>query len=104
MNFVNLTPHDITVVGLGVLPKSGVIARCSVTRTEMPSIGGVRLIRQVIGAVVDLPAPVEDTVYVVSGMVLGELRGARNDVVAPDTGKDAVRNTDGNVIAVLGFV
>ncbi len=104
MNFINCTPHAITVVGLGTLEKSGIIARCSVTRTPCPDIGGIRLTRQVIGPVIDLPAPADDTIYVVSGMVLGELRGTRPDVVGPDTGKDAIRNAEGHVTAVLGFV
>jgi hypothetical protein len=41
----------------------------------------------------------------VSGMVLDALAGSRiGDVVAPDTGPDAVRNDQGHIVAVRGFV
>jgi hypothetical protein len=41
---------------------------------------------------------------IVSGMVLDALAGGRPDVVAPDTGPDAVRDEKGHIVAVLGFV
>jgi hypothetical protein len=109
--FVNCTPHALTVVGLGVLPASGMVARVATVREAQPGFlmqaspceFRVRLVRQAFGQVEGLPAPAPDTVYVVSGMVLSALAGSRLDAVAPDTGADAVRE-NGQIVAVRGFV
>lgn len=103
MNFINLTPHDITVVGLGVILASGSVARVATNRICVGTIGGVRLMSQTFGKVENLPNPTKDTVYIVSALVLSALGTSRRDVVAPDTGPDAIRK-DGQIIAVQGFV
>jgi hypothetical protein len=61
-------------------------------------------VRQHKGVVTGLPKAVEGVYLIVSGMVLEALSGSRPDVVAPDTGPDAVRNAAGHIVAVLGFV
>jgi len=103
MNFVNCTPHDLTVEGLGVLPASGILPRCATVRNVAPPVGGIRVTSQTMGEVTGLPSPAPDTIYIVSGMVLGALNGTRPDVVAPDTGADAIRE-NGQIVAVRGFV
>lgn len=110
MEFVNCTPHALTVHGLGTIPPSGIVPRCATVRTEAHAtvrfagaISGVRLIKQTLGEVQGLPEPKADTIYVVSAMVLSALAGARADVVAPDTGADAIRE-NGQIVAVRGFV
>jgi hypothetical protein len=104
MKFINLTPHALTVEGLGTIPASGSIARVSVNSTDVGTVGGIRLRAQLKGQVTGLPAPADDTIYIVSGMVLDALGGLRRgDVVAPDTGADAIRE-NGQIIAVRGFV
>ena len=104
MKFVNLTPHALTVEGLGTIPASGAIARVSVNSTDVGTISGVRLRAQLKGDVTGLPVRVEGVVLIVSGMVLDALGGTRrSDVVAPDTGPDAIRE-NGQIIAVRGFV
>jgi hypothetical protein len=105
MKFVNLTPHDISVEGFGVIPASGAVARVTVAQRDIGTRGGVRLRQSVKGLVEGIPAPQDETTYVVSGMVLDALNGARvADVVAPDTGADALRNEKGHIVAVRGFV
>lgn len=111
VKFVNCTPHPVTVL----VPKgsisypttgafsSGVVARVDTLRKEIPNDLGFRLVRQTFGNVVGLPEPEDGTVYIVSGMVLQALNGSRIDVVAPDTGADAVRE-NGQIVAVRGFV
>lgn len=101
--FINLTPHSLTVEGLGVIPVSGQIARVETRRCCVGSINGARLVSQTFGEVQNLPAPREGVVYVVSALVLSALAGKRRDVVAPDTGADAVRE-NGQIVAVKGFV
>jgi hypothetical protein len=66
-------------------------------------MGGVRLVRQTTGQVSGLPEAQPDTIYIVSGMVLAAMNGSRPDVVAPDTGPDAIRE-NGQIVAVRGFV
>ena len=102
MEFVNLTPHPITIEGLGTLPSQGV-ARCATMRNEAAPVGGVRLAHLTFGEVQGLPAPREGVTFVVSSLVLSALGGARGDVVAPDTGADAIRE-NGQIVAVRGFV
>ena len=104
MKFINLTPHALTVEGLGTIPTSGSIARVSVAQRDMGTRGGVRLRQSVRGMVEGIPAPADGITYIVSGMVLDALAGARpNDVVAPDTGPDAMRE-NGQIVAVRGFI
>jgi hypothetical protein len=104
MKFVNLTPHAITVEGLGTIPASGQVARVSVAQRDMGTCGGVRLRQSVKGMVDGIPATAEGVTYIVSGMVLDALAGSRlADVVAPDTGADAIRE-NGQIVAVRGFV
>jgi hypothetical protein len=103
MKFVNLTPHDITVEGVGVFPASGNIARVETKRVCIGGWGKVRITKQTFGDVSGVPAPQDGVAYIVSGMVLSALNGSRADVVAPDTGADAVRS-NGHIVAVRGFV
>ena len=104
MKFVNLTPHALTVEGLGVIAVSGAVARVSVAQRDMGTRGGVRLRQSVKGMVEGIPTPAEGVTYIVSGMVLDALAGSRlADVVAPDTGADAIRE-NGQIVAVRGFV
>lgn len=109
MNFVNLTPHAITVrLNDGsdlTFPPSGKIARVD----EMPNvhtgdINGIPIMaRTVFGEVIDLPEPTEGIGYIVSGLVAGVVY--RADVFAPATGpKDnAIRNEKGHIIAVVAL-
>jgi len=111
--FINCTPHALAVEGLGTLPASGTVARCATVREELAYLTGtpditncppvVRLVRQTTGQVTGLPEAQPDTILIVSGMVLAALNGTRQDVVAPDTGADAIRE-NGQIVAVRGFV
>jgi hypothetical protein len=102
--FVNCTPHPLTVEGLGTLAPSGILPRVGTVRAPATTIGGVRLVRTSKGAVEGLPDGIAGVYLVVSGMVLDALNGTRADVVAPDTGADAIRNEKGHIVAVRGFV
>ena len=126
MKFVNCTPHAISVFGFGTIPATGIVPRCATERSEAPALMGwvdtlsgddfvpaegfdgcepavIRLVRQTVGQVTGLPDVAPDTIYIVSGMVLSALNGTRPDVVAPDTGPDAIRE-NGQIVAVRGFV
>ena len=108
--FVNLTPHAITIDGIGTLPPSGVVARAYAERVAVPAHHGIRVFQQDLGRVHELPAPVEGTTYIVSSIVLASLLAhpeqadrAGVDVFAPDTGSDAHRER-GSIVGVRGLV
>lgn len=89
MEFVNLTPHSITVLApsgqvVFVLAPSGQVARVAMTRVSAPGPGGVEFHVSAPGEVEGLPAPQAGVVYVVSALVRTNpaLRG-RDDVASP---------------------
>ena len=99
MNYINLTPHAIVLNDGRRFEPSGKIARVGVTFG--PIVNDV--CESSFGEVQDLPEPVEDTRYIVSGMVLSAVSG-RDDVVAPATGHpDTVRNEKGHIVSVPCF-
>lgn len=110
--FINLTPHALTVEGIGTLEPSGVVARVGTERHEIPALVGVRVISQDLGDVENLPTPAPGVAYIVSALVLSALKDERAqglsnragvDVFAPDTGPDAIRE-NGQIKAVRGLV
>ena len=104
MKIVNLTPHDIVITDGPTFPPSDKVARVSVQQVDDGVIGGVPVKKQTFGDIVDLPDPADDTIYIVSALVLSAAKAAgRADCVAPDTA-NAVRNDDGHIVSVPGFV
>ena len=108
MRFRNLTPHAITVVredGIETVfqPDPQGPARVSVRTETLPAVAGFRLQQQAFGRVENLPEHEDGVVLIVSALVLAQCKD-RDDVVAPDTGRDAIRNDSGQVVAVRGFV
>lgn len=103
MRYVNLTPHPITVSGLGTIEPDGPAARVQASFTEFDAD---QICTQTFGEIENLPEPVEGTRYIVSGLVLSAAKAAgRTDVVAPATGHpDTERNEKGHIVSVPGFV
>jgi len=104
--FINLTPHDITVVADGremKIPASGQVARVATTEKVVGEIDGIPIIKREFGEIENLPAPTGGTVFIVSSLVLSAVKN-RTDVVAPDTGATAVRDDKGQIVAVTRFV
>jgi len=106
---VNLTPHDITLTRDGVdtiFPKSGQVVRCESCQIPDAPIGGtIPLVVNTFGNVIGLPNPAPGVVYLVSNVVAAHpsIAGKRLDVVAPNTGPTAIRNAEGQTIAVRSF-
>jgi hypothetical protein len=118
MQFINLTPHTITIRRTGTLadvllediivPPSGTVARVTTTETCTATVDGVRFVRRKLGHVTNLPRHadgMDDTTVavLVSSMVLAAVPGRAN-TYAPDSGPSAIRDTAGNVIAVTQLV
>ncbi len=104
-NIINLTPHEVTVVGsdgdvMMRIPASGKVARCNVTRTVIGKINGIPVTKNVMGEIEGLPEPSEDNIYIVSRVVAEAAKGKRDDLIIPD---DAVRDDQGRIIGCKAF-
>src|SRR5690625_1827618 len=103
-NIVNLTPHAVVITDGPTFDLSGKVARVDVKQADAGTINGIPVKTQAFGDIIDLPAPTDNTIFVVSSIVLSAAKDAgRDDVVAPDTA-NAVRNDDGHIVSVPGFV
>ena len=106
MKLINLTPHTLTLHGVGgaiTVAPSGAIARLAVTRVELTPVlvDGVVLPvnRPTIGAVSGLPPESDGGVlYIVSAMVAEAVR--RRDVASPG---ELVRDGAGVVTGAKGL-
>lgn len=114
---VNLTPHTVTLVleegGVVQIPPSGKVFRLEEEEVEVGRLHGIPVVEKVY----KLP-PLEnfpelqdpDRIVIVSLVVLEALKPLINEgrikafVVAPDTGKRVVRDTEGRIIGTGGLV
>ena len=109
MKVVNLTAHSINVI-LGeqniAYPSEG-LARVKTEEKIIGTVDGIPVVKTVYTTVEGLPDPEEDTVYLVSTLVLQALKANginRNDCLAPNTGlSGAIRDDQGRIIGVKGF-
>jgi hypothetical protein len=86
------------------IPPSGQQARVLPRQVRTGEVNGIPIVRTEFGEVEGLPEPEENTVYIVSTLVLQALKGSRADVVSPDTSPtSAVRDANGKIIGVRGF-
>jgi len=104
MKFINLTPHDITVImgdnaGRTTFAKSGTVARVSQVTAVVFAVDGINVSTATFGPVVGLPEREGGTLYIVSAMVKSAATD-RSDCVSPG---ELVRDVAGNVIGCKGF-
>ena len=102
MKFVNLTPHDITVVVNGkttVFPKTETVARCEMVRDKFDVINGIPIYATRYGYVTNLPPVKKNVIYIVSAMVK-EKEYTRHDLVSPG---NLIRDDRGVVTGCDGF-
>lgn len=97
---INLTPHTINIVDGPSFAPSGTVARCSTTETAVGEVDGVALVSTTFGEVVDLPAPVEGTLLIVSALVRTAVPN-RSDVASPGS---LVRNDAGQPIGCRNLI
>lgn len=98
MTFLNFTPHAICLNDGRCFESCGV-ARVASSHTEI--IGDICSV--VYGEIEGLPEPRENTMYIVSAMVLSASN--RKDLVAPASGHpDTVRNEKGHIVSVPCFI
>jgi len=108
VKFVNLTPHEIVVVGENkevktVILPSGEIARVKIKQEFTTTVEGIPVVKTIFYEVEGLPEPQSDTIYIVSSLV-AQAVPHREDVVAPDTSPEGVvRDSEGRIIGVKRF-
>jgi hypothetical protein len=106
MNFVNLTPHPITVKTNEIkrtFEPSGQVARVETTETLLHTVEGIPIMKRTWEQPTGIPDPEEGTLYIVSSVVLSAA-AERTDLISPDTGKTAERNEKGHILSVIRFV
>ena len=101
---VNLTKHDVIVVTETQtirIPPSGQVARVRAEQLKVGEVSGIPIVSTEFNEIVGLPEPRKDVIYIASTLVAqAASRQGRHDVVAPDTGPTAIRDDDGNIVAV----
>lgn len=109
MKIINLTAHTINVVNGEnniAYPSEG-LARVKTEEKVIGTVDGIPVVKTVYTTVEGLPDMQEDTVYLVSTLVLQALKANginRNDCLAPNTGvSGAIRDDQGRIVAVRGF-
>ena len=111
MKFINLTPHDITVIlpdtttetnRVRTFHRDGTIARVTQNTTVVQCVDGINISTATFGPVVGLPDWTPDTFYIVSAIVksASAIGRIRSDLVFPG---DLVRDAAGVVIGCRGF-
>lgn len=95
-NWVNLTPHEVNIVGGPTFRPSGSVARCSTVTVAKYECDGVTVAVRDIGPLEGLPDPQPGTMYIVSAMAreAAEAMG-RTDCVSPGL---PVRDLAGRII------
>jgi hypothetical protein len=96
MEFINLTPHQVSINGrLFPPPKNrSQIARVEFTLMKVDCIEGVDLIAVAYSVVRGLPEPQPDTIFIVSSMVRTEVPH-RTDVASP---RDQIKNEYNQIV------
>lgn len=105
MSVINLTPHAITLensTGTKTYPAAETPARVSFTQSIAGEVDGFPVSQTHYGDITGLPAPAENTYYVVS-MVVKAAAPNRTDLLCPDSGR-AKRDANGNIVSVPGFI
>lgn len=114
MKLVNLTPHAIVLQAVDgsctTLPPSGLVARISQTPGDPEAVDGVPVLVYSAGkwgTLEGMPETLDDdTLYVVSSLVLGRCGEMLPRLVAPGTGPGdgPIRNEKGQIVAVTRLV
>lgn len=88
MKVINLTPHPVNIYRDGELvvtyEPSGTIARVGFVSNEVGEINGVPVSVTGFGPTTDLQSQEEDTIFIVSLLVVRQANPDRKDLVNPD--------------------
>ena len=98
--FVNLIGHDITISGYGTLSKADNPCYVETEQVIIGKLSGIPIAKTEFKKLVNLPDPEEGTYYIVSRLSMDYVPFDREDVFCVDTGPSAVRDENGQVLAV----
>ena len=100
MKLINLTNHTIHEVTTGtIIPTSGIVARVKTSNEKLTILNGIPVYRTTLSEVEGLPKPEDNTIYIVSAMVLNKVSKSRTDVVSPGN----PQRKNGIVSGCMGF-
>lgn len=113
--FVNLTPHDVTIVGR-IIPASGKLARAEEKHNVIDTIDNIPIMSVEYGeislmsksdsnsktydVIETMPAEQGDTYYIVSNIAAHAFPPGRNDILVPG---DPIRDGKGRIIGSKGL-
>ena len=98
--FVNLLGHDITISGYGTLPKSEKPCKVETKQRIIGYLVGIPIAETHFEKIVNLPDPEDGVYYIVSRVAMDFIPFDREDVFCVDTGSTAIRDENGQVVAV----
>ena len=98
--FVNLIGHDITISGHATLPKCDNPCYVETQQMIIGKLAGVPIAKTEFMKIMNLPDPEDGTYYIVSRIAMDYVPFKREDVFCVDTGPTAIRDENGQVIAV----
>ena len=97
---VNLIGHEITIVGYATLPKADKPCHVKTNQIIIGKIDGIPIAKTEFDSIVNLPDPEDGVYYIVSRICMDYVPYSREDVLCVDTGSSALRDENGQVIAV----
>ena len=98
--FVNLIGHEITISGHATLPKCDNPCYVETQQMIIGKLAGVPIAKTEFMKIMNLPDPEDGTYYIVSRIAMDYVPFQREDVFCVDTGPTAIRDENGQVIAV----
>jgi hypothetical protein len=104
MKIINVTPHDIRLIGpdgaIKEVARTLAVARVTQTLEQVGSSDGIPIYRATYGPVEGLPDPEPDTLFIVSALVRAACPD-RSDLASPG---ELVRGPDGQPIGCRGLI
>jgi hypothetical protein len=97
---VNLIGHEITIAGYATLPKADKPCYVKTNQIIIGKIDGIPIAKTEFDSIVNLPDPEDGVYYIVSRISMDYVPFNREDVLCVDTGTTALRDENGQVIAV----
>jgi hypothetical protein len=98
--FVNLIGHDITISGYGTLPRAENPCFVQTKQRIIGKVGSVPVAETHFEKIVNLPNPEDGVYYIVNRVSMEFIPFDREDVFSVDTGPTAIRDENGQVVAV----
>ena len=104
MKFLNLTPHNLTIVTgeeTRVYPVDGPAPRLEVERVELGVLDGIPIVRSTMGNPFGLPETQDGIMLIVSALVAEHHSlASRIDLVYPG---EAIRDETGKIVGAKGL-